>query len=307
MSASLKITDAASYKAYAEKNYPKILSKLFLGFPLAQICVPHSNIKGQVPLTEIIVSDLVKRWNKTFGATANAIEMQPRVLSTQLVKIDLEIIPQEFEGSYLGEMMKPGQNPDELPFQQYILDAVLAKKNEECERAGWIGDAAGSPASTDLLAAVINGFATIARDEATAGNLTPVTTGALSDDYAVEAFEDVYNSLGEAVRQREVAIICSKAAQTKYIRDYRSKHGANTITNDYMQFDLGKVKWITSQGTGDLIMMTLVENLHYGFDAESDNLLRFENSKRAIAMMMDFRIGFQFGIVHNSFLAINNQ
>jgi len=307
MSASLKITDAASYKAYAEKNYPKILSKLFLGFPLAQICVPHSNVKGKMPLTEIVVGNLVKRWNKTFGATADAVEFQPRTLLTELVKIDLEIYPQEFEGSYLGEMMKPGQNPDELPFQEYVLNSVLAKKNQECEIAGWIGDAAGSPQSTDLLSAVINGFATIARDEATAGNLTAVTTGALSDDYAVEAFEDVYNALDEAVRVNEVAIICSKAAQTKYIRDYRAKHGANTITNSFMQFDLGNVRWVTSQGTGDLIMMTPIENLHYGFDMESDAALRFENSKRSIAMMMDFRIGFQFGIVSNGFLAINNQ
>lgn len=308
MSASLKLTDATALQAYARKFEKKFLSQLYTGFTTAQAVTQHANVKGQLVLTQAIIGNLVKRWDKTFAATADAIEFTPRTLSTKLVKIDLEIYPQEYEGSYLAEMMKPGQNPDKLPFEKFILDKILAKKNEECENAVWVGDEAAVPASTDLLAAVINGFMTIAKDEATAGNLTPVVTGALTDSNAVAAFENVYKSLKDVYKKGTVDIWCSKSAQIKYIRDYRTKYGAATITKDYMQFDLGNVNWHISDGTGDFILMTPAWNMHYGFDAAGDeSKIRAEASKRAIALMMDFRIGVQYGIVDSDVLAINDQ
>ena len=308
MSASLKITDAASFQAYARKFENQLLSRMYLGFPTASLATPHANVKGQLPLTEVVLGNLVQRWNSNFNDTANAIEFQPRILSTSLVKIDLQIYPQEFEGSYLGQMMKPGQNPTELPFQAYVLDKVLAKKNEECENAVWNGDEAGSPAEGDLVAAVINGFKTIAKDAATATTITAVTTGALSDTNAVAAFENVYQALGNSTKQSKVTIFCTRDAQAHYIRDYRTRYGASNITSEYMQFDLGDVDWFIIPGTGDFIMMTPAMNLHYGFDAESDGTtIRFENNHRAIDMMMDFRIGVQFGILDDTMVRINDQ
>jgi hypothetical protein len=305
---SLKITDAATYKAYAEKFAPELLTLLHLGFETSTKVTAHANVKGRKVLTEMIMGNLVKRWKASFDKTDNAVEFVPRVLSTELVKVDLEIYPQEFEGSYLAEMMKPGQNPTELPFQKYILEKILAKKAEEDETAVWTGEAEAIPGALDPLAQVIDGFMTIAKEEASSGNITAVATGALSDTNAVEKFESVYLALHESVKKGVVDIWCSNAAMTKYIRDYRTRYGGNTITAQYMQFDLGTVRWNVVPGVGDFIMMTPKENLHYGFDGAADgNTIRFEASKRAIALMMDYRIGVQIGIVDNKILRINDQ
>lgn len=308
MSQSLKYTSAEAFQAYAINFEKQFLNQLFKGFITANVGVAHAGVKGELVLTESIMGDLVKRWNKTFTPVEDALEFKPRILKTVLAKIDLEIYPQEFESSYLALMMDPGQSPEKLPFQKYIIDQVLAKKNEECENAIWVGAEAAVPASTDLLAALFDGYMTIAKAEATAGNLTAVTTGALTVTNAVASFESVYDAIDEVYKKGVIDIFCSKAAQTKYIKDYRTRYGANTITSDYMQFDLGKVNWNISQGTGDFILMTPQANMHYGFDGAADgNTIRFEASKRAIAMMMDFRIGCNFGIVSNKIMRINDQ
>lgn len=308
MSQSLKLDRVTALQAYAQKFEPELLRLLYLGNETAAKVKGYAGIKGKLTLTEGVIGNLVKRWNKTFAATENAIEFKPRTLSTELVKIDLEIYPQEYESSYMAQMMRDGQNPEELPFQKFILDSVFGKKAEEQEYAMWNGDAAAVPASTDLLAAVIDGYKTIAKAEATAGNLTAVTTGALSDTNAVAAFEAVYESLDETFKKGTMDIWCSNAAKVHYIRDYRTRYGSGTITSDYMQFDLGKVNWNIVPGLGDFIMMTPRENLIYGYDGAADgNTFRFEASKRAIAIMMDFRIGCQIAIVDDKILAINNQ
>lgn len=308
MSQSLKLTDVAALQAYAQKFEPELLKLLYLGNETATKVKAMAGIKGKVTLTEGVIGNLVKRWTKTFEHTADAIEFKPRTLSTELVKIDLEIYPQEFEASYMAQMMQTGQTPEVLPFQQFILNGLFSKKSEEQEDAMWNGDAAAVPASTDLLAAVIDGYKTIAKAEATAGNLTAVTTGALSDTNAVGAFEAVYESLHETYKNSVVDIWCSNSAKVHYIRDYRTRYGSGTITSDYMQFDLGKVNWNIVPGLGDFIMMTPRENLIYGYDGAADgSTFRFEASKRAIAIMMDFRIGCQIAIVDDKILAINNQ
>lgn len=308
MSQSLKLDSVTALQAYAQKYETELLRLLYLGNETAGKVKGYAGIKGNLVLTEGIIGDLVKRWNKTFTHTADAIEFKPRTLSTELVKIDLEIYPQEFEASYMAEMMKTGQNPEELPFQQFVLSGLFGKKSEEQENAMWNGEAAAVPASTDLLAAVIDGYKTIAKAEATLGNLTPVTTGALSDTNAVASFESVYESLDETFKKGVMDIWCSNSAKVHYIRDYRTRYGSGTITSDYMQFDLGKVNWNIVPGLGDFIMMTPRENLLYGYDGAADgNTFRFEASKRAIAIMMDFRIGVQLGIVSDKLIAINNQ
>src|SRR5688572_20216139 len=121
MSASVDFTNAAALQDYIRKFMPELIGKLYHGFPSAQIFTPHEGVKGEMILTEMVLGTLVQQWTKTFNPLANKITFKPRTLRVVPAKVDLQIYPQEFESTYLGMARRPGFQPNDLPFQGFIM------------------------------------------------------------------------------------------------------------------------------------------------------------------------------------------
>ncbi|MBK9391955.1 MAG: hypothetical protein IPN68_17855 [Bacteroidetes bacterium] len=306
---ALNLVNAKALQSFIRTYHTQFLSLLYSNFETSKYVTHHAMTKGDKILTQIIIGDIVKRWKKTFDPTADAVDFKPRTLSTELVKADLEIYPQDFFETYLGQIYQGAIEPNKVPFFQEIFNQILLKIASEQENAAWWGDAAAVPADDDTLAEVVDGFGTIAKAEATAGNITAVATGALSSSTAVAGVESVYKALDADIRRGEmIGIFMSNALKVKYLENYRTSYGAMNLTKDYMQFDLdSNAKIIEIPGSTDFIMATPMKNLHYGYQLPGDEMFRFQDDMRSIKCAMDFRVGFQFGIVDNKILRINNQ
>lgn len=310
MSLSLNLTSAAAFRDYVQDFSDKLLSDLFVGFDSAQLVTKHEGVKGRVTLTKLTIANLVTRYSSTFAPVANAIAMAPRHLIVQDAKVDLKIIPKEFESTYLGMYRSKGQDPMDLPFEGYILEDILKKIKQEQEYAFWRGDAAAVPASTDLLIAVIDGVRQVIRDEITATTLTPIATGAITNTNAVASVETVHAGLGDAYLKNTVDIFLNPLDKIKFIQDYRERYGKYTAAADgSIALETGNAMIHVLSGVPvNCILVTPKENLHYGYDGEMDaSMFNFEQEDRSIKMWMDFKMGFNFGIVNDDIIAINNQ
>ena len=318
---SVVYTSAEAFQNYVRQYQMDLYRQLYYGFKTSFLATPFEGIKGQLILNESVISgNLAKRWSKTFAPVA-AVEIKPRTLSTVLEKIDLSVVPQEYEASYLGAMRRKGQDPLDWPFEAFILSQVMAKLAQEQEYAIWQGDAAAVPSSNDLLSATFDGYLKIIADEVTATNLTEVTTGAIDSTNAVASFRTMWAEVSSAYKEMGVDIFCSYEIFDAYRINYKDDFGANPVETSVineanysaqgLRYELGGgnsqiIPIPGLEGSGRVIM-TPRANLCYGMDSPSDQTFNFDTDTRELRYWMDFRMGCQIMIAKDGIMTVNDQ
>lgn len=309
MSLSLNTTSAESFRSYVQDYYDQLLTDLFVKFKSAPLFTSHEGVKGKLTLTKLTTADLVRRYSSTFAPVSDAFTFAPRHLDVVDAKVDLRIIPKEFESSYLGKFRQKGQDSMDLPFEGYILQDAIAKINAEMELAIWRAVTSVSPASTDKLTALFDGIQQIIKEEITATNITPITTGAITSSNAVAAIEAVHAGLGDAYLDSVVDIFINPLDKIKFIQDYRERYGKYTTQADgSISLETGNAMIHVLSGVpANCILATPKENIHYGYDGTMDaSMFNFEQEDRSIKMWLDFKIGVNFGIVNDNVMAVND-
>lgn len=306
---SLNLTSAASFQAYVQDYYDQLLSKLYVGFDSANYCTSHEGVKGKIALTQLVIGNLVKRYSSTFTVTQDAIDFIPRNLEVVNAKVDLSIVPKDFESTYLGMFRKKGQDSVDIPFEGYIIEGLLAQIAAEQEMAFHRAVTAVAPASTDLLAALFDGTKEIIKDEV--GNLSPVTTGALTSSNAFTAIESVFETVGSQYQSGGIEVFISPKTNIYAGKQYRADYGKYNDGNNEKKSDWGiaNLNPIVTPGFPDnCILITPKENIHHGYDGPMDaSMLNFEQEDRRIKMWADFNMGVNFGIINPELMGINNQ
>ena len=318
---SIVYTSAEAFQAYVRQYSEQLFTKLFYGFKTGQLAMPFEGVKGELILSEVQIKDnLIRRWAKAFDPVA-AAEFVPTTLKTHLNKVDLSVVPQEYEASYLGMMRQKGQNPRDWPFEAYILDKILKKMNQEMEYAFWQGDEAASPASTDYLRETFDGILKIVADAITATTITPVTTGAISSTNALAKFFDLWQQVGEAYKEGGTDFFCSYAIYDMYRKNYKTEYGANPIETPVINnagYEVNGLRYEYGGGNSFIIptagmtgsgrvIVTPRENLVYGVDDPSDVQFNFETNVRELQMWADFRMGVQLLQARDGIIVVNDQ
>lgn len=318
---SIVYTSAESFQAYVREYSDRLFTKLFYGFKTAQLATPYEGVKGEMILSELQVQDnIIKRWAKAFNPVA-AAEFVPTTLKTTLNKVDLSIVPQEYEASYLGMMRQKGQNPRDWPFEAYIMEQIMNKMNQEMEYAFWQGDEAVSPAATDNLRETFDGILTIIADAITATTVTPVATGAITSSNALASFFSMWQQVGEAYKEGGIDFFCSYAVFDNFRNDYKTTYGANPIETEVInnagysvmglryEYGGGNSYIIPTPGLSGSgrVIATPRENLVYGIDDPSDLTFNFDTANRELQFWADFRMGVQLLQARDGILVVNDQ
>lgn len=320
---SINYSHAEAFQDYIREFAEGYYTRMFYGFRTAQLAQPFEGVKGELVLTELEIGEnLARRWDKTFQAVANAIDLKPNVLKTALNKIDFSIVPQLYEKSYVGQARKKGQSSEDWPFQAYVLDKVMAKLKQEFETAIWKGEEAAVPASGQYLRETFDGYLKLIVDAITANAITPVVTGAISAANAVEALRTMWDQVGEAEKEGGVDIMLSYAHYDNYRKRYKTLFGANpeetTLINNAgyaingLRYELGGGNTylipIAGLSGSSRIVITPRENLVYGMDDPADTeMFEVEKQTRELRFWMDFRMGAQILLKKDGILTVNDQ
>ena len=317
MPLSVNLTDVASYLAYVQDYHDQLITRAFYSPRTLQYATVHEGVKGKKTLTRLkVATGKAVAWKSDFVAATDAVSFHPRTLEVSAIKRDLSFTPQDFEATYLGRFRQQGQNPgDDLPFEAFILQAILDGHAEELESALWQAVKTAITPGTTVMSSCFDGFLHIIADEITATNVTPVTTpgGAITTTNIVELLESMWAELGAAYKEREVFIYMSWANFQKYQQGYRETYGVNSNWNPreaLMTLDFSmnaKLVPMPGMGSSDRIVMTPRGNLHVGYDDLGDtNMFEFEKSKRQMDFWMDFKVGAQIAQIDEGALVVND-
>ncbi|MCB0636449.1 MAG: hypothetical protein KDC54_07510 [Lewinella sp.] len=319
MANGIDFTDAAAYKAYVEDFAMQLFTRLFYGFRTSQLATPVEGVKGRHILTELIVnSGLAKRWAATFVGTANT-SYKPYTLTVARNKVEHYVIPQEFESTYLGMMRRSGQDPTDYPFEAYTLGKILDQLAVELENAFWQGEAAVSPASTDLLAATFDGILTQVADAITATDLTETSTGVITEADVLDQFRALWAVVNTAQKNLGTDIFVSYPVYDLYRIKYKKTYGADPayVKIDNSNYEQGiryemsstaQIIPIPGMGTSQRIIIMPRERLFFGYDALADwGNFRFEQNHRQLDYWCDFNFGALAVMLRDGACVVNDQ
>lgn len=316
MATSTNFTDVAAFRAYVEKFGDQLISRGFYGNRTAEIVTPHEGVKGKKILTLLTLGTLGRRYSKTFAPPAGTVKFTPRELDVEAGKFELSFVPQEFESSYLGMYRKKTFNDsDEIPFEGYIMNDVMKKQAQEIENSMWRAVKAVSPADTDTLMMIHDGYLTkLAKDQALGSpKLTAYATpgGAVTQNNIIEVVEGMWDRLDPEYQDMPIGIFLKPQLWSWYQRKYRddySKYNESMQTGRLkLDFCDGELIRTPGMGTSNRIVMSPIENLHYGYDGIDDaTTFNFEKDHRAVDYWADFKMGVQFGIMEDGVMVIND-
>ena len=199
----------------------------------------------------------------------DSITLSQREIETAAIKVDGQICPETLLGKYAEYLVRINATENDLPFERYILDMLVAQINKKIETLIWQGDT--SSANTDLK--WVNGFlAQFAADN----NVVKVSIASGSSAY--EGIQAVYMSLTDEAIERGAVIFAAPSIYRAFIQDlislnYSAYAGPNGTNPDEFLFPGTNVRVVRTPGlAGSLKLVgTFGDNLVYGCDMENDH------------------------------------
>ncbi len=302
--------DVTKLADYAGTFQKRLITQLMYGLRVVADCTLRPNIKVKQNMTKMTVDGDVRPYTGERPDNKKAkIAYEPRSIEVHIGQYDLDIDTVKARETWLGEVMKPGVDPKDIPFEsltwQKVMDDYGTKINTNTVFNG-VRNSAGTT-SADLA----DGFGTIIKKEITAGELVPVVTGSMLTDTVSKA-EAVYKSLPEIQRERDMVMYCSVSVSDAYKEDYFDRFGLSPIYDKFNQLVIrhsdGKcvLKPVSWMAGSQRVICTPQSNMIVGTDLLSDGNKILTNPqlyKLEAGILM--AIGFQ--IEDLEIVAVNDQ
>lgn len=229
----------------------------------------QTGIKKDAYLNFLDLSTVLQDGSDCSFNPLDSINLTQREINTAAIKVDGQICPETLLGKYAEYLVRVNATENELPFEQYILDMLVAQINKKIEKLMWQGDTS----SNDPDLKWIDGFlAQFAADNSV------VTVSIASGSSAYEGIQAVYMALTDEAIERGAVIFAAPSIYRAFIQDlislnYSAYAGPNGTDPDEFLFPGSTVRVVRAAGlAGSLkIVGTFGDNLVYGTDMENDH------------------------------------
>jgi hypothetical protein len=312
LASSIDITELATkLGSYHREHRDLIFNEMLLDEDFTQDLEVMDDVTDQLPLPNLSLIDLTKPANATtFSPTANSLKFGARILQVRGIKVDLQLIPQVLEKTWLGKMKK-ATDPWDLPFEAFIMNYINSKITEEIRLKTLykgVYNAAGTAPADNF-----HGYLKLIVDEITATNITPIVTGAITAANVIDKVELTYDGLGDAYKAKPTIMKAAPVIFDWYVRKYRVDYGKNLdysgmaknkVTIDGTMCDLVREPGLTGS---QRLICSPKENFVYGVDSTSGYSMDVQKFDRTLKILIDFKAGVEFAQIHARALAVNDQ
>ena len=256
---------------YVQNNKDLLIKNFALvGGTTRQRCSVQTGIKGSMALEYFEVDPVFQDGAECSFNAEGSVTLTERIIDTAPIKINLELCPRSLRRKYAEYLIRMNAKEQDLPFEQYLVDALIGEINKKNEILMWQGD---TSLTNDKIRKWYNGFLKLAESESDV-----VDVAISADTSAYNAILGVYNAMPEEVLERGGEIYVSPALYRAFLQDMVKMnffHYSGPVDEAPAEFILpgSDVKVVKMYGlTGKKkIVGTFAKNLYYGCDAEGDN------------------------------------
>lgn len=192
-----------------------------------------------------------------------------RTISCAAIKHDGQICPETLLGKYAEYLVRVAATENDIPFEQYVVDAMTREINKAIEKLIWLGD---HTQSSDATIKWIDGILYQLANDADC-----IDVNIASGKTAYEGLVEVYAAMPEEVLERGGVIFVSPAIYRAFLMDmvrlnYYHYAGPQDAAPEEFILPGTDVRVIKTPGlAGSLkVVASFADNFVYGTDGEND-------------------------------------
>ena len=260
----------SSLPAYVQENRDLLIKNFALvGTATRQRIGLQTGIKKSAYINYLDLSSVLQDGSGCGHNPLDEITLSQRTIDVALIKEDGLICPETLIGKYAEYLVRVRATENDLPFEQYIVDALIRNVNKKIEFLIWQG---AKSASTDPDKKWINGILTQLANDSDC-----IDVSIASGTSAYGGILAVYNAMPEEVLERGGMIFVSPAIYRAFLQDmvainFYHYAGPQDAAPEEFILPGTDVKVVKTWGLKNNlnIVGTFAENLVYGTDGEND-------------------------------------
>ena len=261
----------SSLPSYVQENRDLIIKNFALvGTATRRRIGLQTGIKTSAYLNYLALEPVLQDGKGCGFSASGTATLTQKTITTAIIKVNMDICPDSLLGKYPEYLVRIGASAEELPFEQYVIDGLVAEINKKIEKLIWQGDHTLTT-NTDLkwIDGLIYQF----------DNDSDVIDVSLANGTsAYNGIKAVYMALTEEALERGAEIYVSPALYREFLQALVEKNffhysGPQDAAPEEFVFPGTDVKVVRTPGLAGVnnkIVGTFPENLVYGCDAEND-------------------------------------
>ena len=229
----------------------------------------QTGVKGKAALNFLDLAPVFQSGAECEFTPAGTATLSQREIETALIKVDMDICPRHLIGKYAEYLVRINATENDLPFEQYILDGVIAEINKGIEKLIWQGDTTSQNAGLKWIDGLVKQLA------ADASVVTATITG--TDAAAYTDILAVYMAIPEEALERGAEIYVSPSKFRAFLQALVAQnlfHYSGPVDEFPGEFILPGTDARVVKAPGlagvNVIVGTFRGNLVYGCDMEGD-------------------------------------
>lgn len=284
-----------------KKELMKLWTGVFQGLEFHSYMTKIGGVTDEYVTGSATISDILQPYQSGWTPKGTA-SFRARINKVRPIKVDYEFEDlDELYQSWLAEMADETSERKNWPFVKFVVyDLMVPKIKEELEAISYNGVYQAPTAGTaSPYLDTTDGIGTIIANEITAGNITPINTGALTATNMVDKTEFFIDNIPHKYRHVSGVIFMSKTNAMNYYRDFRANFGGNNNYNGNETLDIPhtgkKVVGIVAMEGSDRMFFTPKTNMVRLYDKiVTPGNFQTQQDKRKVFVFTDFKAGFGF-------------
>lgn len=292
---------------YNRENKAELFRKALLTEEYVGTYDVLADVDDEVPLPSMKVNDIIKAGSTTFSPTNDAFEIDARILKVKHLATHLRIDPYKYFQSWMAHLLSLKMDPEQFPLEEFIMNAVVDKIKEEFRLMHLYKGTALMPGYLKWIeTGITDGDISVAN-----GNL--VETGVIDQSNVIDKLEMVYDHLDPVLKMKETIMRVNPSMFMQYRRAYRGEYGANTNyggmkQEEYIDGTMCKIVPEIGKAGSQRVELTEAKNYKIGVKNLADMATpRTLLGHYTIDIMVDYRIGVNYGYVKERQLIVNDQ
>ena len=287
---------------YVAENRDLLLADIVLGSSTLERVSIQTGVKHIAPIAILDFDEDLQAMGCDNTPQDENLTFSARNITTAVMGHLVPICEDHLLGKWGEWAVRITASDDNLAFEEYVMDAIVANVHNKLEKLIWQGDITGN---SDL----IDGYLTIADGDVPAANKVAIAAGAT----AYEGILSAYTALPEEVIARGgVEIYVSPAIWRSFIADVTAANyfhfSPSEATAEEIFLPGTTAKVVMRAGlVGNLnILATYAKNLYFGCDLENakeDVRIFFEEKEDKFYAKVKFNAGVQIAFPERCVLA----
>ena len=300
------ITEFGAYYEASGQNKNRILGMLTQGEVTPAYMTPVKTDDTTFKLSQLTVGSIVQPFQKTW-TPKNPIAFTPKELRQYQMKVDIDILPDEIEATWLGFLSGDSISRAEWPLIKFLMEhpeqGLLKAIQRDMEMYEYGHGVYANP-STGVAGAVgtsMQGFIQQITDGVEAATINSINISALDKDTILDQVELFIDGISSVYQGVKMDVFMSEKWAKYFMRDKRNAgyyviSDQGKLKND-IDFSMQQVVALPSLHDTDIIFATPKSNfIHLMKKTANKNKMKIEESHRTVSLLTDWWEGVGFGI-----------